>query len=225
MILLLVAATAFEIEHVLKSLSFKKKLNDNLNTYLFNNIQIDVLVTGVGMVATAFEMGKIISKKYDFALNLGIAGSFPGKFKIGEVIHVNQDNFIELGAENDEDFLSIFEMGLIKPDTFPFSKARLINNLKISNLAINKLKNATGITVNKVHGNTKSIEKIINQFNPETESMEGASFLYSCLSENLPCAQIRSISNIVEKRNRENWNIPLAIENLNIIALQILSSF
>ena len=225
MIILLVAATAFELEPVLKSLSFKKKRNDNLNSYLFNNIQIDVLITGVGMVATAFEMGKIISGKYDFALNVGIAGSFPGKFKIGEVIHVNQDNFIELGAENDEEFLSIFEMGLIKPDTFPFSKAKLINNLKTSNSAINNLKTATGITVNKVHGNAKSIEKIINLFNPETESMEGASFLFACMSENLPCAQIRSISNIVEKRNRENWNIPLAIENLNKTALQILSSF
>ena len=116
-------------------------------------------------------------------------------------------------------------MGLIKPDTFPFSKARLINNLKTSNSVINNLKTATGITVNKVHGNAKSIENIINQFNPETESMEGASFLFACMSENLPCAQIRSISNIVEKRNRENWNIPLAIDNLNKTALQILSSF
>lgn len=223
--LLIVAATSFEIEPLLDSLTFNKKIKDNLSVYFFENLQLDILITGVGMVATAFELGKIISQRYDFALNLGIAGSFPNKFNIGEVINVNNDAFIELGAENNEDFLTIFDLGLIKPDTFPFNNSLLKNNSTTNNPIIKKLKTAKGITVNKVHGNEKSINKTIALYNPDTESMEGASFLYACLLEQIPCFQIRAISNVVEKRNRENWNIPLAIKNLNNTALEILKNF
>jgi futalosine hydrolase len=38
------------------------------------------------------------------------------------------------------------------------------------------------------------------------------------------CLQIRSISNYVELRNKENWNIPLAINNLNIELEKIINS-
>jgi futalosine hydrolase len=35
--------------------------------------------------------------------------------------------------------------------------------------------------------------------------------------------QIRSISNYVEKRNKENWNIPLALKNLHATILELLA--
>jgi futalosine hydrolase len=45
--------------------------------------------------------------------------------------------------------------------------------------------------------------------------MEGAAFAYVCAKMKVNAIQIRSISNQVEPRNRNNWNIPLAIKNLN----------
>ena len=54
--------------------------------------------------------------------------------------------------------------------------------------------------------------------------MEGAAFFYVCLQEKIPFLQIRSISNYVEKRNKSNWNIPLAIDNLNVVLLDIINS-
>ena len=53
--------------------------------------------------------------------------------------------------------------------------------------------------------------------------MEGASVFMVCNNFNVPCIQIRSISNKVEKRNTENWNLTLAIENLNATVKQIIS--
>jgi futalosine hydrolase len=39
--------------------------------------KLDVLITGAGMVPTAFALGRQFSNhKYDLAINLGIAGSF-----------------------------------------------------------------------------------------------------------------------------------------------------
>ena len=45
--------------------------------------------------------------------------------------------------------------------------------------------------------------------------MEGAAFFQVCNTFNVPCIQIRAISNKVEHRNKDNWNLPLAIKNLN----------
>ena len=45
--------------------------------------------------------------------------------------------------------------------------------------------------------------------------MEGAAVFKVCNEFSVPCIQIRAISNNVEKRNKENWNMPLAIRNLN----------
>jgi futalosine hydrolase len=45
--------------------------------------------------------------------------------------------------------------------------------------------------------------------------MEGAAVFYVAQQEKIPALQIRAISNLVEKRNKDNWDIPLAIKNLN----------
>jgi futalosine hydrolase len=79
-----------------------------------------------------------------------------------------------------------------------------------------------GITVNTVHGNLSSIKNAVKKFRPDIESMEGGAFLFVCKNEGIPCAQVRAISNFVEPRNKKNWNIPLAVENLNRKMIEIL---
>ena len=39
--------------------------------------------------------------------------------------------------------------------------------------------------------------------------------MLACQESNVPCVQIRSISNYIEKRNKSVWNITKAITNLN----------
>ena len=45
-----------------------------------------------------------------------------------------------------------------------------------------------------------------------------------CEEFNIPCMQIRSISNKIEKRNRENWDLDLAIINLNVEVEKIINN-
>ena len=86
------------------------------------------------------------------------------------------------------------------------------------------LQEVKAITVNKVHGNELSILKTIDRFNPEIESMEGAAFFYACEQANTSCIQIRAISNFVERRNRANWNIKLAVNTLNDTLIHLFDS-
>jgi futalosine hydrolase len=52
--------------------------------------------------------------------------------------------------------------------------------------------------------------------------MEGAAFMYACLVAGVAFAQIRAVSNVVERRNRAAWKMPDAITALNAVALEIL---
>jgi futalosine hydrolase len=77
------------------------------------------------------------------------------------------------------------------------------------------------VTVNTLHGSKESIKRVKEKFNPEIETMDGAAFFYVCLSEKVPFLQIRAISNFVEIHRIENWNIPLAIDNLTDTVIAI----
>ena len=63
------------------------------------------------------------------------------------------------------------------------------------------------------------------RLNPKIESMEGAAFFYACRKAGVPFIQIRAVSNYVEKRNRDAWQIGLAVKNLNTFALELLERF
>jgi len=194
---LVVAATEFEVGGLMSEVRSQGS-------------DIDFLVTGVGMVATAFALGKhFATNQYDLAINLGISGSFDRHIALGEVVEVIEDSFSELGAENGETFLSIDELG--------FGEGVFQSTAKPIHL-----KQVKAITVNTVHGNEPSIQKIIDRLNPQLESMEGAAFFYACKQAGIPCLQIRAVSNYVEKRNRDAWQIGLAIKNLNSFALDLL---
>src|ERR1035437_4117529 len=216
--ILIVAATKFEIDPLIHQMETTRHLNEKSICSTYNNLEIDFLITGVGMVATAYHCGKKLNEEYDLALNIGVCGSFNSNLEIGSVVNIVQDHFSELGAEDAEQFLSIKEIGLD-------GKIELFNETLIKNNILNEIPKVCGITVNTVHGNEKSIEKVFNKFHPNTESMEGAAFMFACENEGVSYAQIRAVSNFVEKRNKANWNIPLAIENLNKKSLEILNAF
>lgn len=194
--LLVVAATQAEIAPTLAHFGIAS--NNFIETENF-----DLIITGVGMVATAFSLGKQLSNQYNLILNVGIAGSFDRGIALGEVVNITHDTFAELGAEDHENFITLPQLGFGE-NTFSSSAETAVN-----------LKKVKGITVNKVHGNAQSIEKTIQLHQPQTESMEGAAVFYACQQLNIPAMQIRSISNYVEPRNRESWQIGLAVKNLN----------
>ena len=172
----------------------------------FPNLKIDSEVTGVGMIATTFQLTqKLTENKHDLVVNVGIAGTFIESLEIGSVVQVSSDRLAEFGAEDHDKFLPADEMKLISKSDLEF----------ITDVQISGLPTVSGITVNRVHGNAESIAKVRAQFNPDLESMEGAAVAFVCSKLNVSWCQIRSISNRVEPRNKSNWNIPLALKNLH----------
>lgn len=209
--ILIVAATRPEIEPFL--LEWEKNAIHNSNI-------VEFLITGVGMTATAFQLGRKLSetKDFDLIINAGIAGSFDYGIPLGTVIHIVEDRIVELGVEIEEGFISIEELGFGKS----IFKGKQVENKK-NHPAIADLPQLNAITVNTVHGKTSSISTLKKNYpNIQIESMEGAAVFFAAEHFNLPCIQIRSLSNYVESRNKDNWNIPLAIHNLNSWLIQYI---
>jgi len=216
--ILIVAATRFEVKPLLDQVEICSKLEDKFINCRYKNLEIDFLIAGIGMVSTAYYTGKKLTSIYDLALNMGICGSFSKNLEIGAVVNIVQDHLADLGAEDGEQYLSIKEIGLE-------GEIEMLNETIIKNKALDEIPKVCGITVNTAHGNEKSINKVSGKFHPNTESMEGAAFMFVCGNERIPFAQIRAVSNYMERRNKLAWNIPLAIENLNKKVLEILDSF
>jgi futalosine hydrolase len=217
--ILIVAATKFEIDFTLQQCENTNYLSANLIECSYKHIHLIFLITGVGMVATAYYTGKIIDDTFDAAFNVGICGSFNKYLEIGTVVNVYEDVFSELGAENGADFLSMDELALTATTKITNFKYGAINQI------LELLPKVNGITVNTVHGNEENINKVFDKFHPMVESMEGAAFMFVCENENIPYAQIRSVSNFVELINKDKWNIPLAIDNLNKKLIEIIDYF
>lgn len=183
--------------------------------------ELQVLISGVGMMRTAFYLGNILAQqKFDLAINLGLAGALERNLQLGEVVEVITDSFADVGAEDDQGFIDDFDLGLSARDKFPFQNKKINNVNQYTPLA--RVKQVEAITVNKVHGNESSIAALRNRTHAAIETMEGAAFFYACMQNDIPCMQLRSISNYVEKRDKSKWNIPLAIQNLQAVTENFL---
>jgi futalosine hydrolase len=209
--ILLVSATLAEIEPLISNF----KLSEDVNK--LNQHQLKYLISGVGMTATAYALGKeFAGYNYDLVINVGIAGAFDRSLSQGDVVEVKLDCFAELGAEDGESFLSIDEIGLGKSSIKP--------KHPFESTFTRSLKKVNSITVNKVHGNDESIYNTSVRLNPQIETMEGAAFFFACNEAGFTCLQIRAISNLVERRNRASWDIPTAIQNLNAAIIGLLNN-
>jgi futalosine hydrolase len=184
---------------------------------------LHLLVTGVGMVATAVHAAQALAReKYDVVLNFGVCGSFDPALPPGSVVHVVSDCIAELGAEDGERFLTIHDLQLLDENAFPFRRGRLVNDAPPANAVLAALPAVHGITVNTVHGSQRSIENVVGRLRPQVESMEGAAFMYASLIAGVRFAQVRAVSNVVEPRNRDAWKLKEAIDNLHVAAMDII---
>jgi len=172
----------------------------------------DILISGIGMINACFELTNYLKNNNpDLIINIGVAGAFNKDIPLGHVFEVSKDCFSEIGVQDKNRFLNLNEIGFDVITNFNYQKET-------------KLVQARGITVNTVHGEKKTINEVFNRLKPDVESMEGAAFMMVSQKFNIRFIQIRSISNYVEERNRENWNLDLAIRNLNIELRNIINT-
>lgn len=223
--ILVVTATDPEVSVLVRKLGRARQQRERLAEYDCADRAVHVLTTGVGMVATAAWCSRELSEsRYDLALDVGLCGSFDMALVPGTVVHVVSDCLPELGAEDGDRFVSLEELGLEDRLDARFGCAELRNPAPPKIGALDRLPKAKGITVNTVHGHQRSIAAVVERLHPQVESMEGAAFMYACLMHGVPFAQIRAVSNVVERRNRGAWKVQQAIDALGETAFEVLTA-
>jgi len=219
--ILIVSATWLELKLLADELEFIEETSYVLKKYRLHETEIDMLITGIGTTFTAFHLTNTLHKnKYQFVLNVGIAGSLTDKLSIGDVVAVVKDEFADLGIEKEDEFLTLFETGFMDSNEFPFERG-ILKSSDCNGLF--QLKKVRGITTNKSHGRASTIAEIKSKFSAQVETMEGAGVLYVGNWLGITCYQIRAISNFVEPRDSSQWNIPLALEKLDETILGVLN--
>lgn len=190
---------------------------------------MQVLVTGIGMVNTAYQLAKTLSeKKFDLVLHIGICGCYDPSISIGDVVHLSEEIFAELGAtEGDGSFLDLKKMGFkhfskdgkdffnsitnpSKPTDFFDRTAPLVRDVK-------------SLTVQTVSGDTGRIARMRTLYDPSVENMEGGAVALVCLQEGVPYFEFRAVSNYVEPRDTSKWNLPLACSTIQKFVIELLT--
>lgn len=212
---LLVAATAKEIAPFLGHYRQNKLLRED--------VSIDVLITGIGLTASAYTLTKQLQlKRPDLIIQAGVAGCFDKNIPLGAVVAIKQDAIADQGVIELNNLKTLFDLKLVPHNQFPFSKGWLVNTSDI--LKKTKLKKVKGISVNQATTSKPVIKLYRHHFQPVAESMEGAALHYVCLMENIPFLQVRSVSNYIGERNKKKWEMKKAISNLNDELMRLTES-
>jgi futalosine hydrolase len=208
--IIITSATEFEVSIAKQKIKLKK------------GVDVSFVVTGVGMLATAANLSKIIyEQKPDFIIQAGIAGTFDAQVKLGAVLLIEEEFLGDLGVVENGKWKDVFDLKLIAPNASPFKKRGLINPYA-KQFVSDGLERVIAVTVNQISTEKNHIQQLIKKYNPCIETMEGAALHYVCNIHQIPYLQIRSISNYVGERDKSKWKIKLAIDNLNKYLLKYI---
>lgn len=221
--LLLCAATDFEIQPLAQALGLIADDTLSPPNYLLD-YEIQVLVTGPGMVQTCFGLTRAICQSRPSAiLHVGIAGGRPGRFQPGDVVQVKSDFFADTGAETAEgELLDMFNMGLWKRNEEPFKNGIMENPLVWKDPHATP---ASGATVNRIPGTKEHQMKLALHRDYDVESMEGAAVFYTARKMGLPFYCLRGISNPIEPRNLANWSLEEAVLQVSKAAERLIKEW
>lgn len=208
--LLLCASTVFEISPTIDYIRNEKLQN------------IDILISGVGMVATTYALTKkIFDNRPGFILQAGVAGCLDEQLPLSKIVLVENENIGDLGVEQSNQFNNLFDLKLLEKNFFPWKNGKLANEIEVLKTA--GLTVVDGVTVNEITTSKERVAYYKSELNATVESMEGAALHYVALQEKVPFLQMRSLSNFVGERDKSKWMMDVAIANLNIELKRIIT--
>ena len=173
---------------------------------------VTVLAGGVGsaQAAAATARALALDPGYDAVLSVGIGGAFPGKAELGALLLARRVIAADLGADSPAGFLSVDELG--------FGTSTLDGG-RVPGLAAVV---GTILTVNTATGTDERAGELMER-HPQAvgEAMEGYGVAAAAALFDLPFAEVRAVSNLVGKRDRDAWRLDLAFGALTAAATPI----
>lgn len=174
----------------------------------------ELLVTGVGPVETTYTLTSRLATglgNLQAIIHFGIAGAYlyPNGSGAGmlDICLAEEEILGDLGICHQDriEHFSAPELGV--KDHFSLDN-RLLEKADFF-LEQKKIPHKKGrfVTVSCVSGTRRRGDILAGRFHGLCENMEGAAVARVCTAFNLPCLELRCISNYVEDRNTKRWKI------------------
>ncbi|MNK28613.1 Futalosine hydrolase [compost metagenome] len=184
----------------------------------------DVRLAGVGSAAAAASTARILAtatEGYDLVISAGIGGGFPGLAEIGTVVVASAITAADLGAETQEGFSSVDELGFGSSRIAVQAElaARWTGALQVAGVPV---QSGPIVTVTTATGTSATAEALAGRVPGAcAEAMEGFGVGTAAEQAGLLVLEIRGISNPVGPRDRSAWRIGDALAALEAAFTQL----
>lgn len=192
-------------------------------------IDYQTLVTGVGPMETALRLTRFLCESddhFDGVLLFGVGGAYilPDKAQQPEILdiclaeqEVAGDFGICLGESMD-----YLDSSLTGKIVYNMDASLLARCQAFFDRLGTRHHLGTFVTVNGITATGKRGEMLQSRWNGICENMEGAAVARVCQEFNLPCAELRCISNYVEDRDQSTWRLQEACLKAARTAIQLV---
>lgn len=194
-----------------------------------NQHDIKLVITGVGPVYAAANLASYLAASQPIVhcvLNVGVAGAYMDR-DVGllDICLAKQEVIGDFGICMQDEIVD-FDPGIISQnnainldDEFSQKFAAILQD----NFIPYKITNF--VTVNCSSGTRKRGDFLRKKFSAGCENMEGAGVAIICNKFNIPCVELRCISNMVDNRSTDNWMLDEAIEKICSVTGIILHDY
>lgn len=214
---LITAATAFELTAFVKHMG-------TFGAY-------STLVTGVGPVETAVNLSVYLGQEngqlgaIQAVVNIGIAGAFVKGTQHVQMLDIclaEQEILGDFGICYGERMEPFAEGEFAGASSFALDASLLDKAEQILAREQVACKRGVFVTVNGVSATRERGDHFVRLYDGLCENMEGAAVARVCQAFGLPLLELRCISNMVEARKKENWQIKPAVHRCGEVAAKVI---
>ncbi len=189
--------------------------------------------TGIGAVNTAQALTVALQEiDPELVLQIGIGGAYLGSgLDKGDLALATEENYGDLGVITPAGWSPADEIGIpiLSTDrdyynTYPLDPALVAKAQHILEHSGECAVQGPFVTVQQCTGREDMGNELAARFNAICENMEGAAAAHICTLYAVPFLELRAISNRVEDRNKDAWDIPRSVQRVQIAARKFVEA-
>ena len=235
-LLIVLTATAYEQQRLRDSLQQVTTQRMGHRAWVRGLIGIRPVVlveTGIGAVNTAQAL-TVALQEIDpkLVLQIGIGGAYLGSgLDKGDLALATEENYGDLGVITSAGWFPADEIGIPVLstnrdyyNTYSLDPTLVAKAQHILEQSGEHVVQGPFVTVQQCTGREDIGNELAARFNAICENMEGAAAAHICTLYAVPFLELRAISNRVEDRNKDAWDIPRSVQRVQIAAQKFIES-
>lgn len=228
--ILVLSATAFEQLALREAMTERVQRNVAEREWVSGKIgaqPVTLVATGIGAVNTAHALTCYLQgQRPQRVVQIGVGGAYPASgAKVGCLALASVEHYGDLGVRTPDGWqggeligIPVLEKGRAYYNCFPTDEQWV----QRASAALPQAHVGPFVTVQECSGTDELGVERGRRFGALCENMEGAAAAHVCALYGVPFAELRAMSNMVQRRAPEQWDLPLAAARAQAAARQLL---